>query len=61
MNQVYHGIWICKLRATVSRQHVDDDNLTPFLDIHQQVTQLPIVLVDQIDPFWAHLFKRLNC
>lgn len=47
-----------KLCPGVACQHVYDDDLTPLLHIHQHVTQLPIVLMDQVDPIWTHLLKR---
>lgn len=46
-----------ELRPGVSRQHVDDDHLAPLLHVHQQVAQLPVVLVDQVDAVWAHVLK----
>lgn len=47
-----------KLCPGVSGQHVYDDHLTPLLDVHQQVTQLAIVLMDQVDPVRTDLLKR---
>ena len=54
------GIGVDKLGASVARQSVDDDNLTPLLHIHQQVAQLAVVLVNQVNALWANLFKRLD-
>ena len=46
-----------ELRSGVAGQHVDDDDLPPLLHIDQEVTQLPVVLVDQVDAFWTHLLE----
>lgn len=46
-----------ELRPGVARQHVDDDHLAPLLHVHQQVTQLPVVLVDQINAIRAHVLE----
>ena len=49
-----------ELGATVSGEHVNDCNLTPLVDVHQQTAQLAVVLVNQIDSLRTDLFKRLN-
>lgn len=49
-----------ELGPGVAGQHVDDDDLPPLLHIDQEVTQLPVILVDQVDAFWANLLKRHN-
>lgn len=53
-------IWVEELCPGVAGEHVDDDDLTPFLHINQQVTQLPVVLVDQVDALRAHFLKGHN-
>lgn len=52
------SIRVDKLRTGVSRQHVDDDHLTPLLNVHQQVTQLAVILVNEVNPFWTHLHTK---
>lgn len=47
-----------ELRSGVARQHGDDDHLSPLLHVHQQVTQLSEVLVDQVDTIGANFLKR---
>ncbi len=47
-----------ELRPGVACEHVDDDHLTPLLHINQQVTQLTVVLMDQIDAVRTHFLKR---
>lgn len=47
-----------ELRSGVARKHVDDDHLAPLLHINQQVTQLTVVLMDQIDAVRTHFLKR---
>lgn len=46
-----------ELRPGVAGQHGDDDHLTPLLHIHQQVTQLPVVLVNQVNAIWTHFLE----
>lgn len=46
-----------KLRPGVTGQHVDDDHLPPLLHVNQQVTQLPVVLVDQVNALRTNLLK----
>lgn len=50
-------VGIEELRSGVAREHVDDDHLTPLLHIDQQVTQLTVVLVDEIDSVRTHFFE----
>ena len=50
-------MWTDELCSGVARQHVDDDHLTPFLHVHQQVTQLAVVFVNQIDSLWTHFLE----
>lgn len=51
-------VGVQELRPGVAGQHVDDDHLPPLLHIDQQVTQLPVVLVDQVDALRTNLLKR---
>lgn len=53
-------VGIDKLSPSISGQHVDDDDLTPLLNIHQQITQLAVVLMDEVIPLWTDLLKGLN-
>lgn len=46
-----------ELRPGVASQHGDDDHLAPLLHVHQQVAQLPVVLVDQVDAIWTHFLE----
>lgn len=46
-----------ELGPCVAGQHVDDDYLPPLLHIDQEVTQLPVVLVDQVNALWTHLLE----
>lgn len=47
-----------ELRAGVACQHGEDDHLPPLLHVHQQVAQLPVVLVDEVDAIGAHFLER---
>lgn len=40
------SIWVCKLRASISGEHVNDSNLAPVFNVNKQVAQLAVVLVD---------------
>lgn len=51
-------VGVQELGPGVAGQHVDDDHLPPLLHIDQQVTQLPVVLVDQVDALRTNLLKR---
>lgn len=46
-----------ELRPGVAGQHGDDDHLSPLLHVHQQVTQLSVVLVDQVNAIRAHFLE----
>lgn len=50
-------VWIEELGPCVASQHVDDDYLSPLLHINQEVTQLPVVFMDQVNALWTHLLK----
>lgn len=50
-------VWVEELGPGVAGQHVDDDDLPPLLHVDQEVTQLPVVLVDQVDALRTHLLK----
>lgn len=54
------NVWVEELGPGVAGQHVDDDDLPPLLHIDQEVTQLPVVLVDQVDALRAHLLESHN-
>lgn len=54
----YIDVGVKELRPGVAGEHIDNDHLTPLLHINQQVAKFSIILVDQIDSLWAHLFKR---
>lgn len=47
-----------ELSPGVAREHVDDDDLTPFLHVNQQVAEFTVILMDQIDALWANLLER---
>lgn len=53
-------VWVEELGPGVAGQHVDDDDLPPLLYVNQKVTQLPVVLVDQVDSLRTHLLKSHN-
>ena len=46
-----------ELRAGIAGEHADDDHLAPLLHINEQVTELPVVLVDQVNALGAHLLE----
>ena len=46
-----------ELRAGIAGEHADDDHLAPLLHVDEQVTELPVVLVDQVDALRAHLLE----
>lgn len=50
-------VWVEELGPGVAGQHVDDDDLPPLLHVDQEVTQLPVVLVDQVDSLRTHLLE----
>ncbi len=58
--KTYLLIWVDKLSACVPGQHVNNDNLTPFLHINQQIAQLPVILVNQVYALRTHFLKGLN-
>lgn len=59
---ISHGlVGIDKLKSAISGEHVDDDNLSPFFDINEEVAEFPVVLVNQIDSLRAHFLEGLNC
>ncbi len=49
-----------ELGPGITGQHVDDDDLPPLLHVNQEVTQLPVVLVDQVNALGTHFLKRHN-
>ena len=53
-------IRIDKLRSGVSREHVNDDHLAPLIDVDQKGTQLPVILVDEVDSVGAHFLESGN-
>lgn len=53
-------IWIDELHATISRQHVNDDDLPPLFHVDQQITQLAVVLVNEVDSLGADLLESLD-
>lgn len=53
-------VWVEELGPGIAGQHVDDDDLPPLLHVNQEVTQLPVILVDQVDALWTNLLKRHN-
>lgn len=50
-------VWVEELGPGVTGEHVDDDDLPPLLHVDQEVTQLPVVLVDQVNALRTHLLK----
>lgn len=54
-------IRIDELRACITRQHVDDNHLSPFIDVGEKTAQTSIVLMNQINPFRTDMFKGLHC
>ena len=57
MIYTYVHVWVEELDPGIAGQHVDYDNLSPLLHVNQEVTQLPVVLVDQVDALRTHLLK----
>lgn len=53
-------VWVEELGPGVAGQHVDDDDLPPLLHVDQEVTQLPVILVDQVDALRTNLLKSHN-
>lgn len=48
-------IGVSELRPSIASQHIDDQHLTPFVDIDQQIAQLAEVLVDKFNTLRADL------
>lgn len=42
----YISIRICELCSSITCQHIDDDDLSPFIHIHKKITQFPIIFMD---------------
>ena len=57
----YLFVWINKLCSGISCQHVNHCYLSPLIYVNQQVTQLAVVLVNQINPFGANFLKSHHC
>lgn len=55
--ETHVDVRVKKLCPGVTGQHVDDDHLAPLLHVNQQVTQLPVVLVDQVNALRTNLLK----
>lgn len=55
--ETHVDVRVKKLCPGVTGQHVDDDHLPPLLHVNQQVTQLPVVLVDQVNALRTNLLK----
>lgn len=55
--ETHIDVGVKKLCPGVTGQHVDDDHLPPLLHVNQQVTQLPVVLVDQVNALRTNLLK----
>ena len=49
------------MKSAVSGEHVYDDNLSPFLDIDEEVAEFPVVLMNEIDSLGTHFLEGLNC
>lgn len=60
MSLTHIDVWIKELGPGIAGQHVYDDDLPPLLHVNQEVTQLPVVLVDQVDALRTHFLKRHN-
>ena len=50
-------IGIDELGSRVSREHVDDDDLPPLVNIDQKGAKFAVVFVDEVDPIWTHFLK----
>lgn len=55
--ETHIDVGVQELCPGVAGQHVDDDHLPPLLHVNQQVAQLPVVLVDQVNPLRTDLLK----
>ena len=53
-------VWVNKLWSGISCEHMDDSNLTPLINVYQQVTQFAVVFVNQIYSLWANILKSHN-
>lgn len=52
-------IWVKKLRASIASQHINDQYLTPFVDVNQEIAELAEVFVDELDALGADLKDKL--
>lgn len=53
-------IGINELSARIAGQHINDDHLTPFVHIQQEIAQLAVVLVYQIYTFRTNLRIKIR-